>query len=241
MSQPIEPTPPAPGAPTDPAAPTTPPTAGPQTPPAVPTMPTQPAGEDIDSLPDWAQKALRQARDEAGKARNTAKQNAAEEARQALAQEIAGVLGLGGEEPIDPATLADQVQQAQAAAWGSAAQLSIYKAAGRLGASAEALMDSVSFVDGLDDLVDVDPNSAEFTGQLDGLIRAAMERDSRFKAGGSGATPAGVMRPDPTQGARGNVPPDREALIRDAQSKGDWRTVLKLQNAKLAELAAKTK
>lgn len=45
--------------------------------------------------------------------------------------------------------------------------------------------------------------------------------------------------PDPSQGARGGQPPDLDAQIKEAQSKGDWRTVLSLQNQKLAAQAGK--
>ncbi len=40
--------------------------------------------------------------------------------------------------------------------------------------------------------------------------------------------------PDPSQGSRGTQPPDLEAQIKEAQAKGNWREVLRLQNQKLA-------
>jgi hypothetical protein len=49
--------------------------------------------------------------------------------------------------------------------------------------------------------------------------------------------PAGprTPAPDPSQGARGGQPgPDLDAQIREAQAKNDWRTVISLQNQKLA-------
>lgn len=51
------------------------------------------------------------------------------------------------------------------------------------------------------------------------------------------AAPAGprTPAPDPSQGARGGAPgPDLAAQIAEAQGKGDWRTVIRLQNSKLA-------
>ncbi|HEY9411131.1 MAG TPA: hypothetical protein VIP77_16245 [Jiangellaceae bacterium] len=39
--------------------------------------------------------------------------------------------------------------------------------------------------------------------------------------------------PDPSQGTRGGQPPDVDSLIKEAQAKGDWRTVISLQNSKL--------
>lgn len=49
------------------------------------------------------------------------------------------------------------------------------------------------------------------------------------------APPAGPAfpAPDPSQGARGSATPDLEAQIKEAQAKGDWRTVMRLQNSKL--------
>lgn len=51
------------------------------------------------------------------------------------------------------------------------------------------------------------------------------------------ATPAGPRTPvpDPSQGARGGQVPDIEAQIKEAQAKGDWRSVISLQNQKLAK------
>jgi hypothetical protein len=47
------------------------------------------------------------------------------------------------------------------------------------------------------------------------------------------AAKPGTPAPDPSQGSRGGNLPDTDALIREAQGKGDWRTVISLQNQKL--------
>lgn len=49
------------------------------------------------------------------------------------------------------------------------------------------------------------------------------------------ATP-GTPRPDPSQGARGGAAVTLDARIAEAQAKGDWRTVISLQNEKLTNL-----
>lgn len=50
------------------------------------------------------------------------------------------------------------------------------------------------------------------------------------------APPApGTPKPDPSQGARG-AGPTVDSRIAEAQAKGDWRTVISLQNEKLANL-----
>lgn len=200
MTAPIEPTP---------GAPATEPT--PQTAPA-PGAPAEPAQstEDISSLPDWAQKQLKDARSEAAKARTTAKQNAAQEAREAVTAQIAKALGIGQEgEPVSAEDLAGQIEQAQAAAWVSGVELQVYRIAGRLGADAEALLDSNKFRDMLDDLLEDDPRTADFATALEAKVQEALEKNpAKYKAattGMAGQAPAAptTPRPDPSQGARG--------------------------------------
>lgn len=192
MTTPIEPTPGAPA-----AVPT---------PPNIPDVPATPA-EDVTALPEWAQKQLRDARAEAGKARTTAKATAADEARAELTAQLAKALGIGQEgQPVDPAELTAQIARAQADSWRSGVELQVHRMAGRLGANADALLDSLSFVDSLDDLVDADPRSAEFSTALEAKVQAALERNSSYKATGQApAAPTGP-RPDPSQGARGTTP-----------------------------------
>lgn len=56
------------------------------------------------------------------------------------------------------------------------------------------------------------------------------------------AAPTGprAPAPDPSQGARGGGAPDIDTQIREAQAKGDVKTVLRLQNDKLIQLGTKT-
>jgi hypothetical protein len=210
---------PAPGAPAEPAA-----------------QPAQSA-EDIASLPEWAQKQIRDLRGEATKARTAAKQTAAQEARQQTLAEVAKALGIGQEgKPVSAEDLAGQIEQAQSSAWVSAVELQVYRAAGSLGADAEALLDSNFFRDSLDDLVDEDPRSAEFAEALKTKVQAALEaKPDKYRPAGT-AAPAGP-RPDPSQGARG-AGPTIDGRIAEAQAKGDWRTVITLQNEKLAKLTS---
>lgn len=193
-----------------------------------------PAAEDISSLPDWAQKQLRDARAEAAKSRTTAKQNAAAEARAELTAQLAKALGLAEDEPVDPAELTSQIEHAQSVAWRNGVELQVFRAAGSLGANPEALLDSMSFIDSLDDLVDEDPRSPEFTEALKEKVAAALERNPGYRAAQQATGPAGP-RPDPSQGARG-AGPDVDSRIAEATRKGDWRTVISLQNEKLTKL-----
>lgn len=80
--------------------------------------------------------------------------------------------------------------------------------------------------------------TADQAARLQGATREELEADADrlralFPTAPTTTTP-GVPAPDPTQGARGGSA-DREALIKEAQSKGDWRTVIRLQNEKLAD------
>jgi hypothetical protein len=103
-------------APTEPTpgAPATEPTPQPAPTPGAPEQPT----EDITSLPEWAQKQIRDARAEAAKSRTTAKQTAAQEARDQVTAQIAKALGIGQEgEPVSAEDLAGQIEDAQTAAW----------------------------------------------------------------------------------------------------------------------------
>jgi hypothetical protein len=232
VTQPAEPTPGAPATdpnPQNPPNPQSPPAPAPTAP---STSPAQPA-EDLASLPEWAQKQIRDARAEAAKSRTTAKQTAAEEARTEMAKQVAKALGIDtGDTPPDPAELTKQIEQAQAQAWRSGTELQVYQAAAQLGANAAALLDSLSFIDSLDDLVDADPRSAEFATALQAKVQEAMTRNPSFKVNGAAPASPAVPRPDPSQGARGPGP-TIDSRIAEAQKAGDWRTVISLQNEKL--------
>ena len=199
-----------------PGAPATEPTPTPATA-VVPPAPSTPP-EDITALPEWAQKALRDARNEAAKSRTTAKQTAAEEARQEILAQVAKSLGMGKEgEPVDPAALTAQIEQAQNAAWVSGVELQVHRAAAALGADAEALLDSNTFRDMLDDLVDADPRSPEFAEALKAKVQEALEKHPK-KYATSGQEPAAPTgpRPDPSQGARGKPPAARPGSLSEA-------------------------
>lgn len=179
--------------------------------------PAEPStAEDIAALPAWAQKALRDARADAARSRTTAKQSAADEARQEMTAQIARALGLGEDEELDPAELTEQIEQAQAAAWKSGVELQVHRLAGRLGGNADALLDSMSFIDTLDDLVDVDPRSAEFVEQLEALVQAAMEKNPNYRAAGQAPAAPTAPRPDRSQGPRGAGQAARPTSLFDA-------------------------
>lgn len=89
------------GTPQPPAAPAAPPAA-----PATPPAPQAPDSGEVSSLPDWAQKMIRDANAEAAKSRTTAKQNAVNEAMAEIGKKLGFVQG---DEKVTPEQLTEQL------------------------------------------------------------------------------------------------------------------------------------
>lgn len=174
--------PPQPPVPTPPA---TPPAPTP-TPPAAP--PGAPPEGDVKSLPDWAQKMISDANAEAGKSRITAKQNAADAARQELAQTIGKALGIvQDDKPADPAELTrtitektSRIGELEATARTQSVELAVYGAASKHEANATALLDSRSFLKSVEGL---DPADKDFPTKLDTAIKTAVEANAQLRTG----------------------------------------------------------
>jgi len=128
---------------------------------------------------------------------------AADEARKEVAAQVAKALRGGAEEPPDPAELVTQIQEWQADAWNASARLNVLLAANEVGGDAKRLLDSVTFVNGLDELTDMDPRSAEFAAAVTAKVNAAVDANPAFKVTTAGPT---VPRPDPGQGGRPDAP-----------------------------------
>lgn len=186
--------------------------------PTPPADPTPASPEDITALPEWGQKLIRDARAEAAKSRTSAKQTAADEARQQTLAQVAKALGIGKEgQPVDPDELTAQIQDAQAAAWRSGVELTVHRVATRLGADVEALLDSNQFLDTLDDLVDDDPRSPDFAAALEAKVQAALEKHpNKYKAAGQAPAAPTAPRPDPSQGPRSGSPTPVGRTLTDA-------------------------
>lgn len=186
-------------APTDPApvAPEGIPAPAPTSP--TPAPPPVPAPFDVNALTPEVQAYIKAQVDAADlKARTGSKANAAAEARKELTAQIAKTLGLAGDEPPDPAALTAHLEAARDAAWASGVELQVFRIAGGLGANPDSLMDSRAFISSLDDLVDLDPNSAEFRTALQAKVQEAA---AKHPASASGQAPSGP-RPDPSQGPK---------------------------------------
>ncbi|MFI8817463.1 MULTISPECIES: hypothetical protein [unclassified Streptomyces] len=151
----------------------------------------QSAEGDVSTLPAWAQKALSDARAEAGKSRTVAKQNAATAAEQALTQKLAQALGLvQDDQQATPEQLTQQLADSQKAARETAVHLAAYKAAQTEQARADRLLNSRSFTDRLAAL---DPAAADFGEQLTAAIKAEVDTDpDLYKTRPTGAVKGGA-------------------------------------------------
>jgi hypothetical protein len=218
MTQPSQ----APGAPTDAGqgglAPTEPQQPGPAE-----QLPAEP--QDISSLPEWAQKAITKTREEAAGYRTKYK-TVAEQAQEAQAQrdKVLAAFGLksDGTEDQSPEKLTAQLQQFQANTWELTVENTVLRTAPKLGADAEALMDSNRFLDSLaelDDNADLQKHIADFVAQ-----------NPKFKTAQQGAPRGGG-----DFGGGPNLPPASiDSQIAEAEKKRDFNTVIALKRLKAA-------
>lgn len=213
------------GAPAAPEAPATPPETPPATPPAAPESVKRSLEDSLAALDDdtkaFVLAEVSKARNEARTQRQKAKDADPAKVRADLMAEIAKAMG-GGDEPVDPAKLAEQLTASQAAAQQSALELAVYRASAGV-ADPGALLDSRSF---LAKLADVDPTDA---AAVAAAVSEAVAVNPAFGLAPGKRTPA----PNPALGSSASGAPDLEAQIKAAEKAGDIRTVIALQNQKL--------
>jgi len=202
---------PAPGAPEPAAPPATPEPAPQPAQPAEPEPQPEPAHADsVDDLPPWAQKLLRDTRNEAAKHRTTAKDletklSAFEQTHKQQLSGIAKALGLEPDEATPEQIAAERdaekarADEERSRARQAAVELATYRAAATLGADGNALLDSRSFVHAIEGL---DPGADDFAEQVKDAITAALDTHPEWKAAPS-PTPeppptAPPPRPEPT-------------------------------------------
>jgi len=142
----------------------------------------------VESLPDPVAKVIREAREEAGKARTVAKQNAADEARRELLATFSKAVGLEtGDKPPTPEELTQQLTQSQGAlttaqeeAAAAKVELHVYRTATRLGANADALLDSRTFCDTIDSL-DPSKGPEAFNAAVEKAITDALATNPQLR------------------------------------------------------------
>ncbi|MEU4511771.1 hypothetical protein AB0G05_19945 [Nonomuraea wenchangensis] len=180
------------------------------------TGPEQPTVADprkVADLPSWAQKLIKDTRNEAAEFRNQLKElkaqtdakpdgPTAEElvatARQEVAQQIAKALGVAPEEekPLEPAQVIEQLTSDKAALTTQNEQtadrlrrtqveLAVVRQAVQAGADVDALLDSRSFLANVSGL---DPDDKEFAATITSTIAKALEDNPKFKAVAPAAT-----------------------------------------------------
>ena len=166
--------------------PTPEPTPTPLVPAPTPTPePPAPEAKRVEELPDWAQKLIRETRDEAAK--NRQGKTSAEQAQQETLAKIAQALGLQQEDtPPDPAELArtlgereQRVSALEADTKAKDVELAAWRTASRLGADTTALLDSRSF---LTSVAKLDPSGNSFDADLEAAVKKAMESNPSLRA-----------------------------------------------------------
>lgn len=200
-------TPPAPAA--DPAAPAADPAApSGQEPPAAPAEPTS-----VEQLPAWAQKALRDARNDAASNRTKAKEHAdaltaLKQASQTQLDNIARTLGLKPDEATPEQILAQRdaergrADAAAAQARATAVELAVFRAATIAQVNGNALLDSRAFVATLTGL---DPAADDFGQRVSDAITAAVEANPGWKLAAAPTPPVPPAPPAVPKSGTGPV------------------------------------
>lgn len=160
--------------------------------------PATPQAPPTDTLPDDAaalKSIIADLRKENGAARTNAKATAAQEATDALTQQIGKALGLikDGDTTPDPATLTAQLAEQQATTAQSQRELAIFRTAATVpGADPTTLLDSRSFLEAVKDIAPTDQTA------LKAAIEKALTENPRLKtaqvANKSGGDLAGGTR-----------------------------------------------
>lgn len=170
----------------------------------------QDSAVDVAALPDNVQKMIRDLRTEAAANRTNAKSQAAQEARQDLAQQIGKALGLvKDDQPADPAKLAQQIGDLSGENKNLKTELAVFKAATKVGANAQALTDSRSF---LAQIAKLDPTADGFDAKLREAMKKAVEDNPQYSAAGQAPTPRGGAEPPGRPGAAGKAKNLEEAI-----------------------------
>lgn len=152
---------------------------------------------------------------------------ATETARAELAQQIGKALGLVEDETVDPAKLTEQLTAKDTEAKQAKAELAVFHAAALANADARALLDSRSF---MAKVAALDPTDS---AALAVAITEAVTANPAFALTAERRVP----NPNPALGSSASGAPDAQALSDEARKKGDWQTVVALENQKLTALA----
>ena len=168
----------------------------------------------VESLPDWAQAEMRKLRAEAASSRVSAKETAAEEARKGLLAELSKALGIGGAAPTDPERLKADLEKTTAERRSTLVELAVVRSAGKLGADAEALLDSRGFLNKLGKL---DPTADDFGALVADKIAEAVKDNPRLSLGTPATRSGGEITGGAAAGSDGEDMDNIEKLVRSAR------------------------
>lgn len=156
----------------------------------------QQGAQKVEDLPEWAQRIVRGAREEAAESRT--KKNTAEQQLADLVGKIGQAFGLKDDDTKDPEKLAQDLTAERERSRQATVQLAVYRAAAQHEADPAALLDSRSFLDSLNDL---DPAADDFGTRVGTRIADAVSKNARLKASNPGGTAGGGR--DMGQGRQG--------------------------------------
>lgn len=147
--------------------------------------------EKIEDLPDWAQKVIKDARADAGKARTDAKKTAAEEASAATLTKVLEALGVKGNKTPTLEEVQQELDKVKnengskdTTLTETRIELAVYRGAGKAGGDPDALLDSRTF---LEKAKALDINAKDFNDKLTEAIKAAVKDNPKLKAGQASA------------------------------------------------------
>lgn len=164
-----------------------------------------PQPQDVASLPDWAQRELASARADASRARNEAKATAAQEATAEVTKRLAAALGITPEgQAPDPATLQAQIVERETQLKIERIENAAYRAATRLGANPEMLLNWSPFLASARQL---DPSAADFATQLDAVVTGTVTGNPFLQAAQQPGAAPPPFAPNPAQQAGNGAPP----------------------------------
>ncbi len=163
--------------------------------------PQQPQdAQDVSALPEWAQKLIRDGRQEAATNRVKGKESGKAEVLATLAQ----ALGLKGDDKPDPAKLAEDLKSKDGALREAKAELAVYGAASAVKADPQAILDSRST---MAKLAKLDPSDEDYNDEVKRIIGEAVKANPRLGAG----TPVGSSARDMSSGGSGGRTLDDKA------------------------------
>lgn len=140
----------------------------------------QPGQESLENAtPEQLRQVITDLRAENARDRTSARDNAAQQARDEVTQSIGKALGLvdDGDNTPDAEQLTQQLTEQTQAAKQAQLELSVYRAASKHGADADALLDSRSF---LEKVTELDPSK---TAEIETAIQDAVKTNPRLQTG----------------------------------------------------------